>query len=293
MRIRKNILVLLSTIIVLGINYLLFTNRPVTETINVKDYLIGIDIIIITVILTIVEKIAEIILSKLFTKWNFSYKPKAFWLISLSFILFGLLIICIYLFEEYLPYYTLNNFIINIIFQFFILLITSALLYEIYNFISSFSIKFILLFIKLADKLFNMKQIQLALFIYNSLRKNILVIKNPAVYAKTKLGTSKCYYELSKTSSKRSNLQKAIKELEDITKIRELGKHLGIVKINLGDLHCEYYEIDSKTNHLTTSLSLYENAMKHFRKDEHAEIYRELTDKTSNVQSKLSALRGI
>jgi hypothetical protein len=134
-----------------------------------------------------------------------------------------------------------------------------------------------------------MNKIELALGIYTRLSKNTTVAKIPVVYAKIKLGMSKCYYELSKKSSKRLFLQKAIKELEDISKIKGLGKHMGIVKTNLGDLYCEYYEIDSKTNYLSTSLSLYENAMNYFNKDENIEIYTEVLNKANKVKTMLSA----
>lgn len=293
MRRRKTILVLLIILLVVGINYVLMTNRPLTEIINAKDYFLGIDIISITIIATIVEKIIEKILSRFVFKSKLPYKPQAFWIVSLSFILSGLLIICIYLFEEYVPVCKLNYFYINIVFQFFISLIASAIVYEIYNFCSSFSLKVSLLFIKLANKLFDMNQVELALGIYSRLSKNITLRNVPVVYAKIKLGMSKCYYELSKKSSKRSFLQKAIKELEDISKIRALGKHLGIIKTNLGDLYCEYYEIDKKTNHLSTSLSLYENAIDYFNKDENSEIYTEILNKSNEIKTRLSALNSV
>ncbi len=289
MRKRKNVLVLLIILLVVGINYVLMTNKPVTEIINVKDYLLGIDIISVTIIITIVVKIIEKILSRFIFKSNFPYKPKAFWIISLSFILSGLLIICIYIVEEYVPVYKLNYFYINLVFQLFISLIASAIVYEIYNLCSSFSLKFSLLFIKLANKLFDMNKVELALGVYSRLSKNTTLSTIPVVYAKIKLGMSKCYYELSKKSSKRSFLQKAIKELEDISKIRALGKHLGIIKTNLGDLYCEYYEIDNKANNLSTSLSLYENAMNYFNKDENFEIYMEILNKADRIKSRLSA----
>jgi tetratricopeptide (TPR) repeat protein len=291
MRRKKSVLVLLIILLVVGINYVLMTNRPLTEIINVKDYLLGIDLISFAIIFTIVEKIIAKILSRFVFKSNFPYKPKAFWVISLSFILSGLLIICIYLFEEYVPVYKLNYFYINLVFQLFISLIASAIVYEIYNFCSSFSLKVSLLLIKLADKLFYMNKVELALGVYSRLSKNTTLYNIPVVYAKIKLGMSKCYYELSKKSSKRSFLQKAIKELEGISKIRSLGKHLGIIKTNLGDLYCEYYEIDEKTNHLITSLSLYENAIDYFNKDENFEIYMEISNKADKIKTRLSALR--
>lgn len=290
MRRRKSVLVLLIILLVVGINYVLMTSKPMTEIINAKDYFLGIDIISVTIIISIVVKIIEKILSRFVFKSNFPYKPKAFWIISLSSILSGLLIICIYLVEEYVPVYKLNYFYISLIFQLFISLIASAIVYEIYNFCSSFSLKILLLFIKLANKLFDMNKVELALAVYSRLSKNTTLSNIPVVYAKIKLGMSKCYYELSKKSSKRSFLQKAIKELEDISKIRSLGKHLGIIKTNLGDLYCEYYEIDNKTNHLSTSLSLYENAMNYFNKDENFEIYMEILNKANKIKSRLSAL---
>ncbi len=290
MRRKKNFFVLFSILVVLAINYALMTKKSVTELINVKDYLLGIDIISITIILSIVEKILEKIIKKFTNKLSFSYKPKAFWIISLSFVLSGLSIICIYLIEIYAPFYKLNYFYVNLVFQLFISLIVFAFIYEIYNFSSSFSLKISLWFIELADKLLDMNKVELSLGIFNRLRKNTAVIKNPVVYAKTKLGISKCYYELSKKSSKRAYLQKAIKELEDISKIKELGKHLGVVKTNLGDLYYEFYEIDCKSNYLTTSLSLYENAINHFSKEENTASYMEILNKVNNVKSKLSAL---
>lgn len=291
MRIMKTVFVLLTILLLVVINYVLLTNTPVTEFINVKDYLIGIDILSVTIIATIVEKIIEKILSRFIRKSNFSYKPTALWIISLSFILFGLLIISIYLIEEYVPVYKLNYFYINLVFQLLISIIVSAIIYEIYNFCSSFSLKISLLFIKLATKLFDMKKVELALVVYTRLSKSKTLSTIPVVYAKIKIGMSRCYYELSKKSSKRSCLQKAIKELEDLSKTRELGKHLGIIKTNLGDLYCEYYEIDNKINHLSTSLSLYENAMNYINKDENMQIYMEVVDKANKVKTRLSALR--
>ena len=291
MRKRKSVFVLLIILLLVGINYVLVTN-PVTEIINAKDYLLGIDIISVTIITTIAVKILEKILSKFVFKSNFPYKQKAFWLISLSFILSGLLIICIYLFEEYVPVYKLNYFYINLVFQFFISIIIAAIIYEIYNFCSSFSLKILLLFIEIANILFEMNKFELALRIYGGLSKSTTLSNIPVVYAKIKLGMSKCYYELSKKSSKRSCLQKAISELEDLTKIRSLGKHLGIIKTNLGDLYCEYYEIDNKTNHLSTSLSLYENAMSYINRDENFEIYMEVLNKANKIKSRLSALNS-
>lgn len=291
MRRRKSVLALLILLLVVGINYVLMTNKPLTEIINVKDYWLGIDIISITIITTIALKIVEKILSKFVFKSNFPYKPKALWIISFCLILFGLSVLCIYVFEEYVPTYKLNYFYINLVFQLFISLIASAFVYEIYNFCSSFTVKISLLLIKLANYLFDMNKVELALAIYSRLSKNTTLHSIPVVYAKIKLGMSRCYYELSKKSSKRSYLQKAIKELEDISKLRALGKHLGIIKTNLGDLYCEYYEVDEKTNHLVTSLSLYENAINYFSKDENSEIYMEISNKTNKIKTRLSELR--
>lgn len=286
---RKNIFVLFSILIVLAINYALIVKKPVTEFINVKDYLLGIDIISVTIILSIIEKVVIKVIKKLTHKSSLSYEPKALWIISLSLILSGLSIICLYLIEKYVPVYKLNYFYVNLVFQLFITLIVLAFIYELYNLSSSFSLRISLLFIKLADKLFDMNKVELALGIYERLSKKTAVIKNPLVYAKIKIGISKCYYELSKKSSKKSCLQKAIKQLEDIAKIRELGKRLGIVKTNLGDLYYEYYDVDSKTNHLTTALSLYESAMDYFSREENVVIYTEVLNKVNNVKTRLSA----
>lgn len=293
MKRRKSVLTLLIILLVVGINYALMTNKPLTEIINVKDYWLGINIISITIAITIALKIVEKILSKFVFKSNFPYKPKALWIISFCLILFGLSVLCIYVFEEYVPTYKLNYFYINLVFQLFISIIASAFVYEIYNFCSSFTLQISLFLIKLADNLFDTNKVELALAIYSRLSKSITLYIIPVVYAKIKLGMAKCYYELSKKSLKKPYLQRAIKELEAISKTRSLGKRLGIIKTNLGDLYCEYYEVDEKTNHLVTSLSLYENAINYFNKDENPEIYMEISNKTNNIKTRLSELRLI
>ena len=279
---KTNVFVLLSIFMVLVFNYVL-TRNPVTSFIDEKDLYLGIALATGAVAFGILTKA----IVKFALKSSISYKPKTLWVISISFFTAGLFIAFNFFIDRYLPIYYIDSFYMDLVFQVIISFIMAALIYELFNYVSEYSVRRVLKVTIKGSELIDKGYADEALKLYEKILGKISKSEKPLLYALIRQNRAKSYYALSKRQDRKLYLEKAMNELEDILDIKELGEHLASIKASLADLYYDYYMEDDSIAYLNKALELYEWSMKCFSRDQNIEDYMDVLNKVNKAKEKL------
>lgn len=247
--------------IVLSANYLLIKN-PVGNLINLTNLWFGVGVFAVSILIGFMNFFVK----KTFLNSYIHYKPREIWLIGILVLIVGLVIIVYSIINIYFANtLIIEELYINLIIQILISALLILVMREVYCYIYEYPIRRVLKVMDKAGQLIDNMRFKEALVEFDLVERELDFCKRPHIYGWIKQSKGLCYLELSKHEEKKQNLLMAVKELEEILKLKELQGQHGQVRVDIGNVFYDIAEIDNDMRCYENALDMFNDALKQYK----------------------------
>ena len=247
--------------IVLSANYLLIKN-PVGNLINLTNLWFGMGVFAVSILIGFMNFFVK----KTFLNSYIHYKPREIWLIGILVLIVGLVIIVYSIINMYFANtLIIEELYINLIIQILISALLILVMREVYCYMYEYPIRRVLKVMDKAGQLIDNMKFKEALVEFDLVERELDFCKRPHIYGWIKQSKGLCYLELSKHEEKKQNLLMAVKELEEILKLKELQGQHGQVRVDIGNVFYDIAEIDNDMRCYENALDMYNDALKQYK----------------------------